>query len=101
MAGKYILEGHEPVECNDLMKWGKWLEAADRCVAKTVIETIRISTVFLGLNHGYGEEPPILFETMIFGGDFDEEMWRYSTWEEAVKGHQEAVEKVKSILEGK
>ncbi len=95
MTDKYILEGHEPIECTDLMKWAKWFEKADRHVAKTVIGDIKISTVFLGLNHSFGDGPPVLFETMIFGGDLDEEMWRYSTWEEAETGHQEAVELVK------
>ena len=42
----------------------------------------------------------MLFETMIFGGDFNEEMWRYSTWEGAEKGHQKAVEKVKARMDG-
>jgi hypothetical protein len=31
-----------------------------------------VSTVFLGTNHSFGFEPPLLFETMIFGGRFDD-----------------------------
>jgi hypothetical protein len=94
MSDKYILDGHEVVECNDLMVWAKWFEDADRAVAKTTIGDIRVSTVFLGLDHSYGEGALQLFETMIFGGEFDGEMWRYSTWDAAEKGHQTAVEKV-------
>ena len=101
MTGKYILEGHEPIECSDLMRWANWIEKADRRVAKTVIGDIKISTVFLGLDHSYGDGPPQLFETMIFGGDCDKEMWRYSTWDEAETGHQEAVELVKARMEAK
>jgi hypothetical protein len=28
---------------------------------------------------------------MIFGGEYDEEMWRYCTWEEAKAGHDRIV----------
>ncbi len=87
----YILEGKEIVECNDILKWGKWFQDADRHVAKTEKDDIRVSTVFLGIDHSFGEGKPLLFETMIFGGKHDEEQWRYSTWEEAEKGHVEAV----------
>ena len=49
---------------------------------------VRVSTVFLlGINHAFGGEHPLLFETMIFGGPMDEYQDRYSTWEEAEAGH--------------
>lgn len=94
MSDKYILEGHEAVECNDLMKWADWFETADRTVKKTEIGDISVSTVFLGLNHCYGEGEPVLFETMVFGGEYDQEVERYATWEQAEKGHEEWVKKV-------
>jgi hypothetical protein len=53
-----------------------------------------VSTVWLGLDHSwttYGEGPPVIFETMIFGGPADQMMWRYSTIEEAREGHLFAV----------
>jgi hypothetical protein len=51
-----------------------------------------ISTVWLGLNHSYlGDGPPIIFETMVFGGNLDQEQWRYSTPEQARAGHAAAV----------
>jgi hypothetical protein len=37
--------------------------------------------------------PPILFETMIFGGPYDQYMDRYCTWAEAEAGHARAVYK--------
>lgn len=63
---------------------------------------IYISTTFLGLDHSHAiTGPPILYETMIFGGKYDETQWRYSTWEEASLGHKAAVLLVqgKAILE--
>lgn len=86
---RFILENGKPVECNDLMKWAKWLETADRHVAKTKRDNIEVSTVFLGLDHGFGNSSPILFETMVFGGTYDQEQRRYSTVKEAKAGHKE------------
>jgi hypothetical protein len=54
---------------------------------------VEISTVFLGLDHNFGQGPPLLFESMVFGGEDDGEMVRYSTWEEAETGHKLLVEK--------
>ncbi|MDJ0342238.1 hypothetical protein QMK19_03430 [Streptomyces sp. H10-C2] len=54
----------------------------------------RISTVWLGLNHSFlGDGPPILFETMVFGGgeDQDQTCWRWTTEAAAVAGHAEVV----------
>lgn len=47
-----------------------------------------VSTVFLGCDHNWsGEGPPVLFETMVFGGPLDEEQVRYCTLAEARAGH--------------
>lgn len=95
MAEHYILEGQTIVEADNLLTWAMWFEKADRTVNKTQIDTgEEVSTVFLGINHQWGDGPPILFETMVFGGEFDEDQYRYSTWDEAVKGHNRVVETV-------
>ena len=53
-----------------------------------------VSTVYLGLDHGWGEGPPLIFETMIFGsGPLGDEQWRYSTREDALAGHAEAIKR--------
>lgn len=99
--GKYILINKQPVPCHDLMIWAKWNEENDRHVADEKIGDIRVSTVFLGLDHNHiaialgRSESPILFETMVFGGKLDQEQERYCTWEEAEAGHALMVEKVK------
>ena len=60
-----------------------------------IIEPIIISTVFLGIDYAFHtamtQQPPILFESMIFGGAFNEKQARYSTMEEAQDGHQRMV----------
>lgn len=91
--GKYILEGHDPVEVDDLFVWARWFETADRHVANTDLGDVRISTVFLGLDHNFGpSSPPLLFETLIFGGPEDGYCERHATWTDAEAGHKKAVE---------
>jgi hypothetical protein len=63
-----------------------------------VIGEVRVSTVFLGIDHAW-EGPPLLFETMVFGGPLDEEMERYSTWEEAERGHAVMARRVLAALD--
>lgn len=103
--GLYILDGKTPVREDDLLIWGHWREYANRHVAQTHVGPFWVSTVFLGIDHNFfGKGPPILFETMIQGGEptiglggWDMEGWqdyqkRYATWEEAEAGHARAVE---------
>jgi hypothetical protein len=62
-------------------------------VGDDTIDGQRVSTVFLCMDHSWSREEhaPILFETMIFGGPYDQEMWRYSTYDEAKAGHDRIV----------
>ena len=92
MMGEYykLDENHIPVPC-DLYEWGKMFEDGDgRRVGYVEEGDISVSTVFLGMNHNWGDGPPLLFETMIFGGEHDQDQWRHATWDEAVAGHKEA-----------
>lgn len=58
-----------------------------------VSDKVWVSTVFLYFDHNYFENgPPILWETMIFGGKHDEYQERYSSKAEALEGHERAVE---------
>jgi hypothetical protein len=96
MTGKYILVGHQVVSCSDLMTWARWFETADRCVRDTARDDVRVSTVFLGLDHGFGLDhtPPLLFETMVFVNGTEEGCERYSSWAEAEAGHERWVQQV-------
>lgn len=90
---KFILDGHTPIPA-DLQEWAKWYETNrdTRRVGRTEIsEGVSVSTVFLALDHSFGDGPPVLFETMIFGGPHDDGCWRYCTWEEAEAGHARVV----------
>lgn len=84
-----------------LMRWAAMLED-DGCryVAFDEVEGVQVSTVFLGLDHGYGMGPPLVFETMIFGGGEGLDMYqvRYSYWDDAVRGHARALAAVRAVL---
>jgi hypothetical protein len=90
----YILNGQgEPELTTDPLKWSIWFEQANRTVGYTDLGDIgAVSTTFLGLNHNWGSGPPILWETMVFGGP--EDLWqeRYASKAEALQGHRDKVE---------
>jgi hypothetical protein len=94
MSDHFILNSQGDVEATDLMTWARWFETADRVVAKTRIgDDAEVSTIFLGLDHSFGSGPPLIFETMVFGGPLDQEQERYSTRAEAEAGHAALVER--------
>jgi hypothetical protein len=95
LTGRYILNGHEPVEEPDLLTWAQWMETADRHVRDSFQGDVRVSTVFLGLDHNFHDRGlPILFETMAFIGHDSVGCEHYSTWAEAEEGHANMVAEV-------
>jgi hypothetical protein len=96
-------EKGEPVEENDFLTWGLSFEHTDRTIAVTTAGdgSWEVSTVFLGVNfrHRRRELPPLLFETLIFGGDHDGKGWRYETRQMAEEGHERAVRLCKGLDE--
>ena len=87
---KYILnESGDPVPCADLMEWARWFERRpNRVVKQEYVGTQFVSTVFLGLDHSFGDDgPPILYETMILGGPHDQYQTRCATREQALREH--------------
>lgn len=100
-ALNYKLIDGEPVACGDdqasILDWARWFESFDRVVAQTNIGEVLISTVFLGIDHNFHEEgAPILFETMVFGGEYNEYQKRYRTLEEAMLRHEWVVGQVEA-----
>lgn len=69
-----------------------------RRVALDTVGNMHVSTVFLVLDHGFGQGPPVLFETIVFSGTDNPDDWgadldmrRYCTEAEALAGHNETV----------
>jgi hypothetical protein len=89
----------EPI---DLLTWGRLFEDLEyRTIARHYVRGWMISTIWMGLDHGFGlMSRPLIFETMVFPpGDEAEdegifsEHWqeRYFTEEEAQDGHGKAL----------
>jgi hypothetical protein len=96
----YILDDDNNVVEAGVMEWGEWWEANSRAggrrfLARTALEKVWVSTVFLGADHGLGDGPPLIFESMVFPLDSvaDLDGKRYSTYAEALHGHAALVRK--------
>jgi hypothetical protein len=106
---RYILNAAgEPEPCDDILRWAKWFKTAERRVAQDMDEghdgddagRVRVSTVFLGLDHNFDSSgPPILWETLVFGGVMDGEMQRYSSLDAAIAGHQDICQQVAATIQ--
>jgi hypothetical protein len=98
--GRYILDASgQPQECEDLFEWALWLETAERHIHDAKVGDSRVSTVFRGLDHSFGMGPPLLFETMVFGGPLDGEQERYTNRELASEGHARMCRRILAAME--
>lgn len=97
---QYILnEAGEPEACGDTLRWAKWFETGNRRVAQDYVGDVRVSTVFLGMDHAFDGGPPLLWETLVFGGPLDGDGDRYATRAEAEAGHAEWVARVRAAMQ--
>lgn len=102
----WIMDEEHVLHSTTLDGWAAWFAKRGpdaRRVAQTETQFFMISTVFLGIDHQFGEGPPLVFETMVFARDphhdaelgfsvhEDFDQIRYATWDDAVTGHQTAV----------
>jgi len=89
----YKLDGKNIVECS----FDESLSITNRQIARDTFGEVEISTVFLIFDHSYDSDKPVLFETMIFGGEHDGYQDRYHTYDQALIGHQVACDLVNRI----
>ena len=80
----------EPI---DALEWSLLFGDTDaRQVAMTTVGDVDVCTDWIGLDYGFGETPaPLVYETMVFGGDHDGELWRYPNRDAALAGHDQVV----------
>lgn len=73
-----------------------------KVVGRTKLKKYWVSTVWLGLDHSWDGDKPLIFETMVFPHDdlSEQEMERYSTEKEALAGHKRIVDKWRKIEQG-
>ncbi len=101
MIGYYVLDEKNQPKPATVEEFGKFMaDPFRKVVSRTDLPgDVQISTVFLGLDHGWGRGEPVLFETMIFGGQHDQHMWRYTSREAAVLGHLEVLDALRAGLD--
>lgn len=68
-------------------------------VAVEVMGDSVVSTVWLGLDYGFGGGPPLIFETLVIGGPLGGEQFRSSVEYQAVVGHRMMVDRVRAARE--
>src|SRR5262245_21307756 len=81
----------------DALRFAAWFGASmpQRLVARDETPGGTVSTVFLGVDHRFfGPGPPVLWETLVFGGPYDGEGDRYDSREAALAGHAEILRRV-------
>jgi hypothetical protein len=92
MSDKYVLDANGEAVPATFEQWANWMETAGdtRRLGNDLIGDVHVSTVFLGLDHSFSDGPPVLWETMIFGGEHDQYQERYTSREDALAGHERA-----------
>lgn len=95
--GMYFGLHGEPIT---LREWSALLRDERRRIALDVIEGVEVSTVHLGIDHGWGLGPKLLFETMTFAHADELDGWcrRYPTRELAELGHEQVCEEVRQAV---
>lgn len=89
----YVLNAaNEPEPCADVVEWGARMYRPIS-IASAHIGRVFLSTVFIGIDHCFGDGPPVLWETMAFwreirGGELMQ--WRYRSHAAALQGHESA-----------
>ena len=88
----YDMDGNQ---INDMEQWARLFgDTERRIIARTELPgEVTVSTVWLGIDHSYGDGgPPLIFESMVFARSAaDMDCVRYATREEAEAGHSELV----------
>ena len=100
----YIWDGKDKVTKVDIREWSNWFhnDPIENKVLKADMihyenDDILISTVFLGIDLNINNKYPSIWETSIFVRDICQYTKKYSTIDEALEGHKEAVELAKTF----
>lgn len=83
------------IASDEFRNYNEWLyDPVNKNVGNNTVDGYVISTVFLGLDHSYNGDTPVLWETMVFPSktDFGEQYCRrYMSHADALNGHNKVV----------
>jgi hypothetical protein len=98
----FILDENDFPRLVDLTEYYQWQKALPEDIKTGIgftlaldkVEGVCVSTVYLGIDHGYGNGPPVLWETMVFcEGKNDQDFERSTSRKDALKVHRRFCEK--------
>jgi len=95
----YIVDNDDNLrEVTSPIEWTVWRLSHDPriMVSGLLDEGCEVSTVFLG-RADVPSDPPLVYETMVFGGILDGLTVQYASHAEAIDGHLKAIEAVKEL----
>ena len=93
-------DGDTPEGVQALLEWSSHFEMDERRVMLDDLGPgYSVSTVFLGIDHGWLGPEPLLFETAVAAGGSWDIVGRWSTWAEAEEGHKAAVVECRAARE--
>jgi hypothetical protein len=101
----YKLNPDKTTEATDLNGYVEFLKSehgleVKRIALTDILPRLTVSTVFLGIDHGYNKKhAPILFETMVFSSGEATETHRYTTYQDALDGHNCVVFRIRKYLD--
>jgi hypothetical protein len=88
-------DDNNAIPCNDFMECAFVMGDTDRRrVALDTLGDTTISTVFLGIATNI-VGPPRMFETLVADENGGEVITRYSSWDEALEGHNKILEEIR------
>jgi hypothetical protein len=99
IAQHYILNDADEAVPVDRLTWEQWFTSDGQWnLAFTKCPGGEVSTVFLGVDHSCVSGPPLIFGTMVFGGNHANYCERYATKAEAMAGHARIVQMVQDTI---
>lgn len=97
----WVLDKQHKVIRATLMEWATFMQVPRvRQVGSVRVSGFLVSTIFLGIDHGWEQGPPVLWESMVFGlTAHDIECERCAgSWEQAEEMHKRMVTRVEEAL---
>ncbi len=101
MIQHWILDDEGRPRRADVMEWAEWWEVFEnRIQFETFVDHVRVSTIFLGIDHSFGGPIPILWETMALGDGIDDPPQERcgGSREQAEEMHRRVVAEVRAAM---
>ena len=94
----YTLHDGEIIHEPDILVWANWMTETNRTMYFMQRSGVQIITTFLGCAVNFRDGNPLLFETMVFGGELDQEQEQCATCYEAYPMYERMVDRVLKTL---